>query len=273
MTTVSSQRTRSGLGTLRPGQIAVLVMTLVTIVTNVLANALPIAGRTTGEISDAFPALVTPAGYVFAIWGVIYIGLLGYAVWQVLPAQASNPRVQAVAWPIALGHLANALWIVAWHTLAFGVSLLLMLVLLATLMVTYLRLRAPAAARRAAAPSRAERVLARGTFSIYLGWITVATVANVTIWLMDRGFVAQFLALPAVVWAMVALVVATLLGVRMLMRYRDAAYAAVLVWAFIGIVVVQIGTPLVAATAVVGVLALVYVAALTFRQAGYTATT
>ena len=273
MTTVSSSSTRRGVAALRPGQIAVLLMTLVTIATNVLANALPIAGRTTGEISDAFPALVTPAGYVFAIWGVIYLGLLAYAVWQVLPAQATNPRVQAVAWPIALGHLANALWIVAWHTLAFGVSLLLMLVLLATLIVTYLRLRAPVAARRAAAPSRAERVLARGTFSVYLGWITVATVANVTVWLMDRGFETRFLALPAVVWAMVALVVATLLGVRMLMRYRDAAYAAVLVWAFIGIVVMQIGTPLVAATAVVGALALVYVAALTFRQGGYTAST
>ena len=273
MTTVSSSRTRSGVRALRPGQLAVLAMTLVTIVTNVLANALPIAGRTTGEISDAFPALVTPAGYVFAIWGVIYLGLLGYALWQALPAQAANPRVQAVAWPITVGHLANALWIVAWHNLAFGVSLLLMLVLLATLMVTYLRLRAPAAKRGAAAPTRAERLLARGTFSIYLGWITVATVANVTIWLMARGFETQFLALPAVAWAMVALVVATLLGVRMLMRYRDAAYAAVLVWAFIGIVVMQSATPLVAGTAVVGVLALVYVAALTFRQAGYTATT
>ncbi len=277
MTTVSSQR-RSGLGSVRPWQIGVVLLTLVTIVMNVLANALPIAGRATGEISDAFPALVTPAGYVFSIWGLIYLGLVGYAVWQALPAQAGNPRARAIAAPVMVGHAANALWIVAWHNLAFGTSLLLMLVLLGSLMVTYLRLRGgaserSAARRRAEAPGRAERVLARGTFSVYLGWITVATVANVSIWLMDLGFVTSFLLLPAVAWAVVALVVATLLGVQVLRRYRDAAYAGVLVWAFIGIVLMQSDTALVAATAIVGILALVYVAALTFRRSGYTAPT
>ena len=273
MTTVS-QGTRSGLGALRPGQLAVLVMTLVVIVTNVLANALPIAGRTTGDISDGFTAsVVTPSGYVFAIWGLIYLGLFAYAVWQVLPAQADNPRVQMVAWPVTVGHVANTLWIVAWHYLAFGASLLLMLVLLASLIVTYLRLRsAPGGAGRGRSePGATERLLARGTFSVYLGWITVATVANVTIWLLSIGWDGGFL--PAAVWGAITLVVATLLGVRMLLRYRDAAYAAVLVWAFVGIVVNQFATPLVAATAIVGVLALLYVAAVTFGRRGYTAST
>ncbi len=273
MTTVS-QGARSGLGALRPRQLAVVAMTLVVIVTNVLANALPIAGRTTGEISDGFAAsVVTPAGYVFAIWGLIYLGLLAYAVWQALPAQADNARVQAIAWPVTVGHVANALWIVAWHYEAFGVSLLLMLVLLASLIVTYLRLRSvPAGVGRGRAePGATERLLARGTFSVYLGWITVATVANTTIWLLSLGWDGGIL--PAAVWGAITLVVATLLGVRMLLRYRDAAYAAVLVWAFVGIVVQQLSTTLVAATAIVGVLALLYVGAVSFGRRGYTAST
>ncbi len=260
----TATRSAAGLGSAAvPGRIAVLVMTVVTIAMNTLANVLPLAGRTTGEISDAFPALVTPAGYVFSIWGVIYLGLLAYAVWQALPGQAGNRRVAAVAWPIVVGHVANSLWIVAWHNLAFGATQVLMLVLLGSLIVVYLRLRARSQQRGDTPPSRVERLVARGTFSVYLGWITVATVANTTIWLMDLGWDGGFV--PAAVWAALTLVVATALGVRMLRVYRDAAYAAVLMWAFVGIVVMQIGTVLVAATAVLGVVTLAYVAALTFR--------
>jgi len=253
-----------------PAQLAVLVMTLVTIAVNALANILPLAGRSTAEISDSFPALVTPAGYVFAIWGLIYLGLLAYAVWQVLPAQARNPRVRAVAWPLVVAHAANSAWVFAWHNLAFGVTQLMMLVLLGALMTIYLQLRRgeprPGERLRGTPAGRAERLVARGTFSVYLGWITVATVANTTIWLMDLGWEGGFV--PAALWAALTLVVATLLGVRMLWAYRDLAYAAVLIWAFIGIVVMQSGTALVAATAVVGVLALLYVSALVLRRPG-----
>ncbi len=295
MNATTSRGARTKTVALRPWQIVVALMTLVVIVLNVLANALPIAGRTTGEISDAFSAsLVTPAGYVFSIWGLIYLGLVAYAVWQALPAQADNPRAQALALPLIVAHAANALWIVAWHNLAIGLSLVLMLVLLGSLMVIYVRLRGwgdspsaeaprPRTSREAKASreprarrlpmTTAERLVTRGTFSVYLGWITVATVANVTIWFIDLGFVTSFLLLPAVVWAVIALLVATVLGILMLRRYRDLAYAAVLVWAFIGIVVMQSGTPLVAATAVVGALALAFQAALAFRGPGYTART
>ena len=247
---------------------AVLAMTLVTITVNVLANALPLFGRSTGEISDSFPALVTPAGYVFAIWGLIYLGLLAYAVWQALPAQALNPRVQAIAWPLVVAHAANAAWVFAWHAEEFGLTQLMMLVLLGCLMAIYLRLRS--APPRAAGPSGTERLLAYGTFSVYLGWITVATVANTTIWLMDLGWTGGWV--PAALWGALTIVVATGLGVRMLRAYYDLAYAAVLVWAFVGTVVMQRETALVAGTAVVGALALAYVAALTFRRHGGAAT-
>jgi hypothetical protein len=235
------------------------VTAVATIAVNGLANALPIAGRTTGEISDAFPVLVTPAGYVFAIWGVIYLGLAGYAVWQSLPAQASNPRVRAVAPAVVVGNLANAAWILFWHYLSFPASLAVMLVLLAALIATYLGLRAPAGRRGTPGPSRGERLWARGTFSVYLGWITVATVANVSVVLYDAGWGGGFL--PGSVWAAIVLLVAVGLGVRMLARYGDLAYAAVLVWAFVGIVLAQWGATVVVGTAIVGVIALLYAAA------------
>lgn len=246
------------------------ITTLATIAVNALANILPIAGRLTGEISDGFPVLVTPAGYVFAIWGVIYVGIVGYAVWQSLPAQAANPRAQAVALPVVVGNLANLVWILLWHYLWIPASLVAMLVLLASLIVTYLRLRA-SGRRGAARPALGERVWARGTFSVYLGWITVATVANVTIVLYDVGWGGGVL--PAQVWAAVVLVVATALGVRMLVRHADLAYAAVLVWAFVGIVVMQWGATVVVGTAIVGVLALLYAAADGVRAGRYTAAT
>lgn len=254
-------------GALDPARLAVVLATLAVVAVNVLANALPLGGRTTGSISDDFPALVTPAGYVFSIWGLIYLGLLAYALWQALPAQRRNPRVRAVAWPLVLAHAANAGWVVAWHAEAFGVTQLLMLALLATLCVVYLQLRRddplPGVRTRAAPPDARERLVARATGSVYLGWITVATVANTTIWLMDLGWDGGFV--PAWLWANLTILVATVLGVRMLRAYRDLAYALVLVWAFVGIAVMQIGTPAVAAVAVVGAVALLYAAALTFR--------
>lgn len=246
---------------MRPWQWLVPVTTVATIAVNGLANALPIAGRLTGEISDSFPVVITPAGYVFAIWGVIYLGLAAYATWQALPAQAHNRRARAIAVPVAIGNLANLVWILLWHTLWIGTSLVAMLVLLVTLLLVYLRLRPrPGTGLAVGEVTRAERILARGTFSVYLGWITVATVANVTITLWDAGWRERLLGLPPQAWGVVTLLVATALGARMLLRYRDLPYAAVLVWAFVGIVVAQSSSVFVAATAVVGALALAVLA-------------
>lgn len=252
---------------MRPWQWLVPLTTVATIAVNGMANALPIAGRLTGEISDSFPVVVTPAGYVFAIWGVIYLGLAAYAVWQSLPAQATNRRARAIAVPVAIGNLANLVWILLWHHLWIGTSLVAMLGLLGTLMLVYLRLRPlPGTGGAVGEVTQAERVVARGTFSVYLGWITVATVANVTIALWDAGAQERLLGLPPQAWGVVTLLVATALGARMLQRYRDVAYAAVLVWAFVGIVVAQSSSVFVAATAVLGALGLVYLALTTFQR-------
>ena len=121
-------------------QFAVIVITLVTISVNGLANALPLNGIETGDISDKYATLFTPAGYVFAIWGVIYLGLLAYMVYQALPSQRTNARLRAVGWWYVLGNLANTIWIFAWHWEQFLPSLALIVVLLVSLIMVYLRL-------------------------------------------------------------------------------------------------------------------------------------
>src|SRR5512136_2177486 len=121
-------------------QIAVIVVILATITINILANALPINGLNTGQVSDSFSVYFVPAGYVFSIWGIIYIGLIAYAVYQALPGQRENPRMQATGWWVVLGGLANSMWIFLWHYQQFVGTLGAMLVLLATLIAVYLRL-------------------------------------------------------------------------------------------------------------------------------------
>ena len=151
-----------------------VLLVLATLVVNILADALPINGLNTGAISDRFHVYFVPAGYVFAIWGLIYIGLITYGIYQALPAQRENPRLRSVDGFFALASLANIAWLFLWHYEQFVGTLAAMLVLLASLIAIYLRLGIGETQ-----VSRSETWLVRVPFSIYLGWITVATIANV----------------------------------------------------------------------------------------------
>ena len=220
-------------------QIAVIVTTLVMLVVNGLANALPLNGQNTGEISDRFHVYFVPAGYVFAIWGVIYLGMLAYTIFQALPAQRENPRLRAVGWWVALGGLANSLWIFLWHYNQFPLTIVVMLLLLGTLIVTYLRLGIGRTA-----VSRAETWAVRVPFSIYLGWITVATVANATDvldYLKWDGF-----GLAPEVWMVIMLAAVVVIAALMSFTRRDIAYALVLLWALAGIAIKFAAVPAVA---------------------------
>ncbi len=213
-----------------------------TLITNMLANALPINGLNTGEISDRFEVFFVPAGYVFSIWGLIYIGLAAFAVYQVLPSTSENKRLDRISLLFLISSAANIAWIFFWHYLLFGWSLLAMLVLLLSLIMIYLRLeigKTPA--------GTGEFWLVRVPISIYLGWISVATIANVTSvldYIQWSGW-----GLSEAGWASIMLVVATVLGWVMALTRKDIAYLAVFVWAFIGIAVKHQGTQLVALSA------------------------
>jgi len=209
-------------------QILVILTTLVTLTVNGLANSLPINGITTGEISDMFNTYFVPAGYVFSIWGLIYIGLITFTVYQALPAQRANPRLAKVGWWVVLANLANAAWIFAWHYQIFALTLVLMVTLLISLLMIYQGLEIGQTK-----VSTAERWLVRLPFSIYLGWISVATIAN-TSDVLDFFKWGQF-GISDEVWMLVILAVVAVLGWAMSIRRADVAYLAVLLWALAGI--------------------------------------
>ena len=235
-------------------QIITVIAVLATIVVNALANILPFNGQETGAISDRFAIYFVPAGYVFSIWGLIYLGLIAYAIFQALPAQRENPRLRSIGGLFALASVANIVWIFLWHYEVFPATLAVMLVLLGSLIAIYLRL-----GTGLTQVSRAETWMVRVPFSVYLGWITVATVANATQLLYFLGWNGG--ALGPEIWTVIMLAVAVVLAWLVALTRRDVAYLLVLVWAFIGIATKHAGTPVVSTAAWVAT-ALVLVAAI-----------
>jgi len=211
-------------------QILVILTVIITITINVLADALPINGLNTGQISDTFKVYFVPAGYVFSIWGIIYIGLIAYAVYQAIPSQRENPRLQATGWWVALGGLANCAWIFLWQYEIFIWTVAAMLILLASLIVVYLRLGIGRTK-----VSTGETWAVRIPFSIYLGWITVATVADISdvLWYVKWN---QF-GISAAAWMVVILGAVLIIAGLMNFLRRDIAYALVILWALAGITV------------------------------------
>jgi len=226
-------------------QTANLVTVLIALTVNILASALPLNGQNTGEISDRFQVYFVPAGYVFAIWFLIFVGWVVFAVYQFLPSQKESPRLRRLGNLFAFSNIINAAWLFAWHYNYFGLSVVIMLVLLGLLIASYLRLNV-----NRVSVSRAERWSVDIPFSVYLGWITVATVANITSWLYYIEW--NGIGIPAPVWAVIMIVVASIVGVAMTITRRDAAYLLVLAWSFIGIAIKQASVSNVATTAWVG---------------------
>jgi len=220
-------------------QISVVLTILATIVVNVLANVLPINGQNTGAISDQFQVYFVPAGYVFSIWGVIYIGLIALAIFQALPSQRENPRLRSTGWWIVFGGLANIAWIFLWHYEQFPLTLVAMLVLLGTLIITYMGLDTGRSL-----VSKAETWTVRVPISIYLGWITVATIANVTSLLDFLKW--DGLGISPEVWMWIILAAVFVIATLMNFYRRDIAYTAVLLWALAGISIKHADVPEVA---------------------------
>ncbi len=215
----------------------VVLSVLATLVVNGLANALPINGQTTGEISNRFPVLFTPANYVFAIWGVIYLGLIAIAIYQALPGQRDNPRLARSRPWLALSGVANIAWLLLWHYEQLALTMLAMLALLGLLILIYLRLEIGARPVPAG-----ERWFVRLPVSIYLGWVSVATIANASALLYDLGWSGW--GISAQVWTLIMIAAALIIGGLMVRQRRDAAFPLVLAWAFAGIAIRNAGTAL-----------------------------
>lgn len=213
-----------------PTAILVTITFILMVTVNALANILPIAGITTGEVSDSFPNLFAPAGITFAIWGVIYLLLGFYTLYQLGMFQKDKATdadlLRRVGNLFAFSSLINSIWIFCWHYNVIFLSVILMLLILLSLMAIHLILKKENLSRK-------ERFFIKLPFSIYFGWITVATIANVTALLVTLGFSGWGLSEPA--WTSTLIIIGTLIGMTTAILARDIPYVATLIWAFAGI--------------------------------------
>lgn len=204
---------------------------------NVLANALPLNGYTTGEISAMYPNLFVPAGFTFSIWGVIYLLLLAYVVytsailWKKNDADAMMPIVKTIAPYFILTCALNGVWIMMWHLLLVELSLLFMIWLLATLILTYVKLQ------QHRSELKGINSLLYVPFVVYLGWISVATIANATALLVHYKW-AGF-GIDAELWSCIMITVATMFAIFFTIFRRDFSYSLIIMWALYGISVSQ----------------------------------
>lgn len=211
-------------------QVLNIIGLIAVILVNYLAATLPLNGRTPGQISDLFPSLFTPAGFTFGIWSVIYVLLIIFIVRQakgLFRSGVSAPDFVEAIGPLFIANCAaNVAWLFAWHYLQFGLAMALMLGILGTLIAIYLRL---------VALGRTQAVHWTVTlpFSVYLGWITVATIANASILLIHLGWDGFGIAQST--WAAIMIGAGTLIGLIVIFKRSDVWYAMVLIWAFYGI--------------------------------------
>jgi benzodiazapine receptor len=225
-------------------QVLNVLGTVATLLLGFLANALPLNGQTQAEISTRYPVLFTPAGYVFAIWGLIYIGLIAFSVYQALPTQRENPALRRIGYWYVASSVANAGWLLVWHYNMLMVSTLAMLGILISLIVIYVRLEIGRTQ-----VSAALRWCVHIPFSVYLGWVTVATAANVSVVLYAWGWGGWGLA-PEV-WTVVMMVAAGVISFLLNLFRPSLAYTLVITWALVGIAVRHMGTLLIVAPALV----------------------
>jgi len=203
-----------------------------TVAINALANILPINGVMTGELSDLYPNLFVPAGLTFAIWGLIYVLLAIFVLYQLIPSVRRDAQkidfVQRIGPLFFISCLANIGWIFAWHYKIVPLSLVLMLILLGCLLAIYLRLNIGKSEA-----TKAEKYSVHLPFSVYLGWITIATIANVTALLVNInwntwGLGEQF-------WAVAVIIVGIAIALSVLFTRKDIYYCLVVGWALLGI--------------------------------------
>lgn len=211
-------------------KLTVIFAYLGVIIVNALANALPIKGVTTGEMSDKYANLFAPAGITFSIWGIIYILLLGYVLFhtELFSKQKNKDAAAKISTLFIISSIANISWIFAWHYDIIWLSVLFML----TILISLIKI---ATALDKTKLTTQEKWFVRLPFSVYFGWITVATIANITVFFVSinwNGF-----NLPDVFWTILILIIGAIIGLLRTFKDKDIAYLLVFIWAYIGILI------------------------------------
>lgn len=211
----------------------VAITFLCMIIVNALANILPINGQGTGQVSDSYPNLFAPAGFTFAIWGLIYLLLAYYALYQHGFFQGDKNKVnivllQKMGLIFSISSIANAAWIFAWHYHLIPLSMLLMIVILICLILINQMIVRERLTKR-------ERFFVEFPFSVYFGWITVATIANAVTLLVSLGW--NGFGMTEQTWAVIIILTGMVIGLITMLRNKDIAYGFVLIWAYAGILI------------------------------------
>jgi hypothetical protein len=212
-------------------KIFVAVTYVAMVVVNALANILPINGISTGKISDNYLNLFAPAGLTFSIWGLIYLLLGMYTVYQFIPTRDNKNSnreelLKKIGFYFSVSSIANALWIFAWHYDFLAISVLIMGVILFSLIKIADILKREKFLLK-------DKLLILTPFSVYFGWITVATIANITVLLVSLGW--NGFGIADYIWTSVVLLVGMAIGVKRTLSDKNIAYGLVLVWAYAGI--------------------------------------
>lgn len=223
---------------------ATLVAIIAAFLVNVWTNIAPINDLNVGEISSQFFAntKVIPANYAFSIWGLIYLGLFGLGIYQVLPSQRHNPRLSQMGYGLVWASLAQIIWIFLFLYRLFPLSIVAMVAILLSLIYSYLKLNVG----RRRVP-KAETWLINIPLSLYLSWISVATVVNVAIALDSLNWNGW--GIPSQVWTAIVMIVAATIAIVMRVRHGETAYLLVTIWALVAIAIGQNDEPLIVTTA------------------------
>ncbi|WP_147804041.1 TspO/MBR family protein [Alkalicoccus halolimnae] len=228
-----------------------LAVLLVVITINVLANTLPLNNLTTGQLSERVNVLFTPAGYVFSIWSLIYLTLFLWAVRGLYTRRGADlEAISRIGFLFAWSGLFNVLWLFLFHFEFYVLTLFPMVALLTTIIFMYYHV------------DRTEGVTiwTKLPFSIYLGWVSVATIVNIGIFFNSIGLNEGFI-FSNITWTVLVLFVGGGIAYAFTRIFRDAVYGLVFVWAFLGIAVERTGESIVIAffAALVGTALLAYI--------------
>jgi hypothetical protein len=247
--------------------IAAAVTYIAMVTVNALANILPINGRNTGAISDFYENLFAPIGFTFSIWGLIYLLLAGFTLFQLMKWNLEEGEEQDFIYKVSglftLSSIANLVWIFAWHYDWIPLSLAMMVIILITLI--YINVET-----HKRHLSEKEKWFVRLPFSVYFGWISVATIANVTTLLVYWDW--DGFSIPYYLWTDIVLIVGVVIAITVILSQKDMAYGFVIIWAYIGILAKHISQDFYAGeyisiivTVIVGLLCLTVAEMLVFK--------
>jgi hypothetical protein len=210
---------------------------LAVVIVNALAVLLPLNNRTTQELSDKYPNLFVPAGLTFSIWGIIYLLLLVFIIYQFIVAFRKSSLERDIFKKIGIlffiSCIFNVAWIFAWHYEIVWLSLIVMALLLISLVSIYVRLGTGKPGIR-----NSEKIMVNIPFSVYLGWITIATIANVTTFLVNINW--NKFGIDGQLWTVIVIAVGVIITLATLFSRNDIFYSIVVIWALVGILLKRI---------------------------------